>query len=60
MPSANRMTTPVAVDEAPIEGRYARLGNYTVSFETFGRTPTPHRTSRDCLATAARARTGVS
>ena len=35
MPSANRMTTPVAVDEAQIEGRYARLGNYTVSFETF-------------------------
>jgi hypothetical protein len=23
MPSANRMTTPVAVDEAQIEGRYA-------------------------------------
>ena len=35
MPSANRMTTPVAVDEAQIEGRYARLGDYTVSFETF-------------------------
>jgi hypothetical protein len=35
MPSANRMTTPVAVDEAQIEGRYAPLGGYTVSFETF-------------------------
>jgi hypothetical protein len=35
MPSASRMTTPVAVDEAQIEGRYARLGGYTVSFETF-------------------------
>ena len=35
MPSANRMTTPVAVDEAQIEGRYAPLGDYTVSFETF-------------------------
>jgi hypothetical protein len=29
------MTTPVAVDEAQIEGRYTRLGDYTVSFETF-------------------------
>ena len=35
MPSANRMTTPVAVDEAEIEGRYAPLGDYTVAFETF-------------------------
>jgi len=35
MPSANRMTTPVAVDEAQIEGRYAPLSGYTVSFETF-------------------------
>ncbi len=35
MPSANRLTTPVAVDEPPIEGRYAPLGDYTVSFETF-------------------------
>jgi hypothetical protein len=31
MPSANRMTTPVAVDEAQIEGRYAPLGGDTVS-----------------------------
>jgi hypothetical protein len=35
MPSANRMTTPVEVDEAEIEGRYAALDDYTVSFETF-------------------------
>jgi hypothetical protein len=35
MPSANRLTTPTAVDEAQIEGRYAPLGDYTVSFETF-------------------------
>jgi hypothetical protein len=35
MPSANRMTTPVAVDLTEIEGRYAPLGEYTVSFETF-------------------------
>jgi hypothetical protein len=35
MPSANRITTPVAVDEPQIEGRYAALGGYTVSFETF-------------------------
>jgi hypothetical protein len=35
MPSANRMTTPVAVDEKEIEGRYAPLGGYTVAFETF-------------------------
>jgi hypothetical protein len=35
MPSANRITTPVAVDEPEIVGRYAPLGGYTVSFETF-------------------------
>jgi hypothetical protein len=29
------MSTPVAVDLAEIEGRYARLGDYTVAFETF-------------------------
>lgn len=35
MPSASRMSTPVGVDEALIEGRYAPLGDFTVSFETF-------------------------
>jgi hypothetical protein len=35
MPSANRMTIPVAVDEEMIEGRYAALDGYTVGFETF-------------------------
>jgi hypothetical protein len=35
MPSTNRMSNPVAVDEAEVEGRYARLDDYTVSFETF-------------------------
>ncbi len=35
MPSASKMTTPVAVDLPQIEGRYAELGGYTVSFETF-------------------------
>ncbi|WP_347352681.1 hypothetical protein [Intrasporangium sp.] len=35
MPSANRRTTPIAVDADQIEGRYAQLADYTVSFETF-------------------------
>ncbi len=35
MPSANRLSTPIAVDEDVIEGRYAPLENYTVGFETF-------------------------
>lgn len=35
MPSASKMTTPVAVDLPQIEGRYAELGGYTVGFETF-------------------------
>ena len=35
MPRANRMTTPVAVHEEQIEGRYASLDGYTVGFETF-------------------------
>jgi hypothetical protein len=34
MPSANKMTTPIEVDDEVIEGRYAPLGEYTVSFET--------------------------
>jgi hypothetical protein len=57
MPSANPITVPVTVDEPQIEGRYASLGGYTVSFETFrqdadpapyfaglpdGRCPCPH------------------
>jgi hypothetical protein len=35
MPAANRTTTPVAVDIAPLEGRYCDLGSYTVGFETY-------------------------
>ena len=35
MPSANRATTPIAMDEPKIEGRYALLGGYTVGFEKF-------------------------
>ena len=35
MPSASKMSTPVAVDLDEIQGRYAPLGDYTVAFETF-------------------------
>ena len=35
MPGANRMTTPIAVDEDQIEARYASLDGYTVGFESF-------------------------
>ena len=35
MPSASKMSTPVAVDLEVIQGRYALLGGYTVAFETF-------------------------
>lgn len=35
MPSANRITTPVGVDEEVLEGRYATLAEYTVGFESF-------------------------
>jgi hypothetical protein len=35
MPSANRLTTPVAIDEDLLEGRYATLEDYTVGFESF-------------------------
>ncbi len=41
MPSAHRTTTPVAVDQPEIEGRYARLDDYTVGFETFRRDADP-------------------
>jgi hypothetical protein len=41
MPSANRITTPVAVDTPEIEGRYAALDDYTVSFESFPRDVDP-------------------
>lgn len=35
MPSANRLTTPVAVDLDVLEGRYAELDHFTVGFESF-------------------------
>jgi hypothetical protein len=35
MPSASKMSTPVAVDLDELEGRYAPLDGYTVAFETF-------------------------
>ena len=35
MPSANKITTPVAMDEELIEGRYAGLDDYTVGFESY-------------------------
>lgn len=35
MPSASKISTPVAIDEPQIEGRYAELGPYTVAFETY-------------------------
>jgi len=35
MPSANKMTTPLAVDLPQIQGRYADLDGYTVGFEVF-------------------------
>jgi hypothetical protein len=35
MPSAQKATTPVGIDIDIVEGRYADLGDYTVSFETF-------------------------
>jgi hypothetical protein len=35
MPSANRLSTPVMVDDELIEGRYAPLDGYTVGFETY-------------------------
>jgi hypothetical protein len=43
MPSASKMSTPVAVDLDEIQGRYAPLGVYTVAFETYKQDvdPTP-------------------
>jgi len=35
MPSANKPSTPVAVDLDEIEGRYAEVGEHTVAFETY-------------------------
>jgi hypothetical protein len=35
MPSANQMTTPIAVDLPEIIGRYADAGEYTIAFESF-------------------------
>jgi hypothetical protein len=35
MPSANKATTPVAIDIEQVEGRYVELDDHTVSFETF-------------------------
>lgn len=41
MPSASKITTPLAVDLPQIEGRYADLGGYTVGFETFAQESDP-------------------
>ncbi len=41
MPSANRMSTPVAMDAPEIEARYADLGGYTVGFETYAQDVDP-------------------
>ena len=46
MPSASKMTTPVAVDLEVIQGRYALLGGYTVAFETFKQDVDPARVVR--------------
>lgn len=35
MPSANKLSTPLAVDEELIQGRYAELDSYTVGFESY-------------------------
>lgn len=35
MPSANKVTTPLAISEPIIEGSYAELDDYTVAIETF-------------------------
>ncbi len=35
MPSANKMTTPVAIDLPMVEARYAQLDDYTVGYESF-------------------------
>jgi hypothetical protein len=35
MPSANKETTPIAVETDQVEMRYAELDGYTVGFETF-------------------------
>jgi hypothetical protein len=35
MPSANKMTTPVAVDLPQMQGRYAELDDYTVGSESY-------------------------
>lgn len=41
MPSANKLTTPIALDEDLIEGRYAELDHYTVGFESYGQDVDP-------------------
>jgi hypothetical protein len=35
MPRTTKAEAPVAIDEDALEGRYAELDGYTVSFETF-------------------------
>lgn len=37
MPSARKLSTAVAVDDPMIEGRYAPVGEFTISFETYRR-----------------------
>jgi hypothetical protein len=59
MPSAQRSTTPVGIDLDFIEGRYAELGDYMVSFESFKKTSTLRPTSAAYPMTAAVASTSA-
>ena len=41
MPSADKMTTPVAVDLPEFQGRYADLDTYSVGFESYPESSDP-------------------
>ena len=58
MPSANKMTTPVAVDLPEIQGRYAELDGYTAGFESYPEDVDPAPLFHGCRRTVVGVRTG--
>lgn len=60
MPSANKMTTPVAVDLPEIQGRYAELDGYTAGFESYPEDVDPAPLFHGCRRTVVSVRTGGS
>ena len=60
MPKVSKATAAHSEDMGVMVGHYGELDGYTVGFEEFREDADATRSSRGCLTTAARARTGAT